>query len=98
MRAGEAATVFGLALDDRDVAEVSVALQNLETQAWLRGDGSWGARELLAVEPARSGSSSVAWSLAWTPPAAGRYGVSVEVEDTAGKRATSRETREIVVE
>jgi uncharacterized protein (DUF305 family) len=86
--ADEALTVFGLAVDDVDIAEIGVAIQNRDTEQWLTADGSWGARELLAVETTRSGPGSVAASFTWSPPA-GRYAVVVEAADAAGKRDAS---------
>lgn len=88
LRAGTAATLTGVAVDDRGLWAVEVAIQNLASGDWLRSDGIWGARELLQAEIIGSGPASLAWTFVWTPPAPGRYGVEIEVEDAAGKRAT----------
>jgi uncharacterized protein (DUF305 family) len=97
LRAGTAATLTGVAVDDRGLWAVEAAIQDLASGDWLRSDGTWGARELLPAEIIGSGPASLAWTFAWTPPAAGRYGVEIEVEDGAGKRATV-EARMITVE
>lgn len=95
--AGRAITILGTAIDDRDIAGARVAIQNLDTQEWWQKDGTWGTRQLHPATLERSGTSSMAWTFEWTPPAPGRYGVIVKVEDTAGKTAFSRKMREFAV-
>lgn len=89
LAAGREATIYGVAVDDRDVAGVEVAIEDLASGAWLRADGTWGERELHAATTVGSGPASTAWSFAFTPPAAGRYAVVAEAEDGAGKRGVS---------
>jgi uncharacterized protein (DUF305 family) len=96
--AGRPSVVFGLAVDDTDIAAVTVGIHDLDADTWLRRDGSWGVREPLPVETARSGPASTAWSLAWTPPAPGRYALIAEAEDVAGRRAATSEPRELGAE
>jgi uncharacterized protein (DUF305 family) len=95
---GAELAVFGLSVDDTDVASVEIGIQNLDTGQWLRADGSWGAQQSLAVATARSGPGSAAWRYDWTPPAAGRYAVTAAAEDATGRRAAARETRELRAE
>lgn len=97
--AGSTVTLIGLAVDHRDVAAVRVALQDLSTQRWWRADGRWGRQRVLhAAETTRSGPGSVAWQFEWVPPAAGRYGISVEAEDPAGNRVAAMTARQFSVQ
>jgi hypothetical protein len=90
-RAGKALTVFGVAVDDSGIAAVQSWVHDLGKDRWLRHDGTWGAREPHPTELVGSGPSSAAWRLDFTPPSAGRYEVSVEATDTAGKRSVKAE-------
>ncbi len=98
MPSGAPATFIGTALDDTDIASVGVAVRDLATDEWWRPDGTWGERYVHAAALERSGSSSAAWRFAWTPPAAGRYEISVRPEDTAGKRAAAPSVRPFAVQ
>jgi uncharacterized protein (DUF305 family) len=87
--AGQPMAVFGAAVDDTGVSAVRVAIRNLDTGEWLRGDGAWGERELLPAVLTGSGPAGAAWRFDFTPPAASRYAVEAEAEDAAGNRAPS---------
>ncbi len=97
LAAGTEATLYGVAVDDRDVDVVEIAIQDLGSGDWLGRDGRWGAREILPAETIGSGPASLAWTFAFTPPAPGGYAVVVEVEDAAGKRSAA-DVREVSAE
>jgi uncharacterized protein (DUF305 family) len=91
VRVGAPLTVFGVAVDDTGVASVDAAIHDLAKDRWLRRDGTWGAREARTADLIGSGPASAAWRLDFTPPAPGRYALTVEATDTAGKRTAAAE-------
>jgi uncharacterized protein (DUF305 family) len=86
---GAPTTLIGVAVDDAGVASVDVAVHDLAKDRWLHADGTWGERRPVPAELIGSGPSSAAWRLPFTPPAAGRYAISAEAVDTAGKRTAT---------
>jgi hypothetical protein len=84
---GKATTLFGVAVDDTGPAPVEVAVHDLAKDRWLRRDGTWGGRQAVTAELIGSGPASAAWRLTFIPPAPGRYAVTAEAADLAGKRA-----------
>ena len=91
VRVGKPLTVFGVAVDDSGIAGVEATVHDLDKDRWLRRDGTWGARETRSADLVGSGPSSAAWRLDFTPPSPGRYAVTVEATDAAGKRAPAAE-------
>jgi len=97
--AGRQATLIGLAVDDRGIKQVQIAVQNLDDRSWWQEGDAWaGERAFHTAHLELSGFSSVAWTADWTPPRPGRYAITVMAEDTAGKRAEGYFTREFQVE
>lgn len=93
IRTGAPATVLGVAVDDAGVASVQVGVHDLGRDRWLRRDGSWGDKQALTAELIGSGPSSAAWRAVFTPPSAGRYAITAEVADVAGKGAEAAQAR-----
>jgi hypothetical protein len=88
---GSPSALFGVAVDDTGVAGVEAAVHDLGRDRWLHRDGSWGDRQAVPAELIGSGPASAAWRIAFTPPSPGRYAVTAEAADPAGKRATTAE-------
>lgn len=77
--------VSGTASDDRGVASVKVAYQDLLTKLWWHTDGTWGSFAWIDATLASPGAASTAWSHTWANTRPGAYGVLVQAWDTAGK-------------
>jgi DNA-binding beta-propeller fold protein YncE len=82
-------SITGTANDDGAVAGVFVAIQDRSTLQWWTGSG-WGTYTTLPATLANPGAATTTWSYAWTPPAAGSYGVLVRVDDAAGNTIASK--------
>lgn len=92
VRAGQAIAVLGVVVGDREVTAVEAAIHDLERDRWLGPDGTWASgRRTVTAERVGSGPASAAWRLDFTPPARGRYAVSAEATDSAGKRGAAAE-------
>lgn len=76
-------TISGTATDDREVASVKLAIKDVDSGSWLRGDGSFGAYEQLLAVTSDTSPASVTWSLEVNLPD-GRYGFHVKTTDTSG--------------
>ena len=79
-------TFAGSATDDVSVTNVRVAIRNVTTMQWWNGTG-WGTTfvnfEATLTAP---GTTSTAWSLAWTvPTGTTNYAIQVTAVDGAGK-------------
>jgi len=97
--AGRKARLIGVTVDDRGIAKVRVAIQNLDDKSWWQADDSWGGeRTMHDATLEQAGFSSVAWTRAWTPAKPGHYAITVTAQDTAGKTAEGYFTREFRVE
>ncbi len=83
-------TFSGNATDDLSVTNVRVAIRNVTTSQWWNGTGWQTAifnHEATLTAP---GTAATAWSLGWTPPAAGSYAIQVTAVDAVGKVDTSK--------
>lgn len=76
--------VTGTATDDRAVAEVSLAVQDTVSKAWLRPDGSWGAFARRTATLLQPSAPETGWTTSLPPLPPGRYAVAVRVTDLAG--------------
>jgi hypothetical protein len=77
-------TLTGLTTDNKAVSRVRVAIQNRDSQLWLRSDGSFGAWMYLeATISANSGTSAV-WTYVTPSLPAGRYKANVIAMDAVG--------------
>ncbi len=76
-------TLTGLTTDNQAVSRVRVAIQNRDTSAWLRSDGSLGAWMYLEASISGSGTSAV-WTYVTPSLPAGRYKANVIAVDAAG--------------
>jgi hypothetical protein len=76
--------VTGSATDDVGVGEVSVAVRNNDTGAWLRPDGSWGGFAWNAALLDSPESPSTAWSWSFPTAEPGSFGLQVRARDTSG--------------
>lgn len=74
----------GTVTDDVGARVVKVAIQDQQSQKWLRRDGSWGAGYAWIGVWSSVPQPSWAWSYKFVPPAPGRYGVLVGAEDFNG--------------
>ena len=75
----------GTATDDLAVTNVRVAIRDVADQQWWNGT-AWQATPVqFEATLTAPGTTSTAWSYAWTPPAAGTYAVQVTAVDAAGK-------------
>jgi hypothetical protein len=61
-----------------------VAVNDRNTNSWLRADGTWGAWQQHNATLGSPGSTTSTWSYPFTAPGDGLYGVQVEATDTAG--------------
>lgn len=82
-------TIRGSANDNAGVAKVQVAIKNGATGQWWTGT-TWGAFTWLNATPTSPGATATAWSFTWTPPAAGSFGVQLNVKDAAGLANTPK--------
>jgi DNA-binding beta-propeller fold protein YncE len=89
--AGQSMAITGSATDDVGVPRTAYAVQQGSTSQWLKADGTWGTQLVWIDTPASpAGSTAVTFAAAFTPPAAGQYGVTVQAWDFAGKLDSSR--------
>lgn len=79
----------GGAVDNTGVTGVRVGIQNTATGLWWHADGTWGAFQSYEAALSSAGAASTSWNFAWTPPAAGSYGVNAVAYDAAGNRDPS---------
>jgi hypothetical protein len=98
LAAGRPAELIGVAVDDRGIGAVRIAIRNLDDKRWWQDGDNWsGEQALHETTLEQAGFSSVAWTYDWTPPGPGRYAITVFAEDTAGKSAEGYATREFQV-
>lgn len=89
LKAGARVTLLGVAVDDTGVASVEASVHDMARDLWLHADGAWGDRQRIPAELIGSGPASAAWRLGLIPARPGRYVVSVEAVDIAGKRTAA---------
>ena len=79
-------TFTGNATDDVSVTNVRVAIRNVTTMQWWNGTG-WGSTFVnLEATLTAPGTTSTAWSLAWTvPTGTANYAIQVTAVDGTGK-------------
>jgi hypothetical protein len=77
-------TFSGSASDNAGVTSVRVAIKNQSTGLWWHADGSWGAFQSVPAKLGSPGAKSTSWSLTWTPPSTGNYGIQAVAWDAAG--------------
>jgi hypothetical protein len=51
---------------------------------WWHNDGTWGSFQSTPAKLANPGGKSSSWTLIWTAPAYGNYGVQATARDAAG--------------
>jgi DNA-binding beta-propeller fold protein YncE len=77
-------TFAGNATDDVSVTNVRVAIRRTSDQLWWNGS-TWQASAVnFEATLTAPGTTTTAWSYAWTPPAADSYAVQVSAVDGAG--------------
>jgi hypothetical protein len=76
--------VAGSATDDMGVAEVSIAVRNNDSGAWLRPDGTWGSFAWNAALLDNPDALATDWTWSFTAPEPGSYGLQVRARDTSG--------------
>ena len=95
--AGHPVAITGNATDDVGVARTAYAVQSGGAAAqWLQADGTWGAAlTWIDTPPTPGGAPAVTFSAAFTPPASGQYGITVQAWDFAGKLDATRPSVQI---
>jgi hypothetical protein len=90
--AGQSMAITGNATDDVGVVRTAYAVQRGDTGGqWMQQNGTWGATlAWIDTPPNPAGSPAVTFSAAFTPPAAGQYGVTAQAWDFAGKLDATR--------
>lgn len=88
--ATQPAVITGSATDDVGVVRTAYAVQSGATSQWLQPNGTWGAFTWIDTPPTPGGTPSVSFSAAFTPPAPGQYGVTVQGWDFAGNEDATR--------
>lgn len=81
---GGPARLAGRATDDVGVQAAEVAIRDRTTGLWWQPGGGWGPFAWLGTDLAAPGTTDTAWSLTWSPPAPGNYGLMLRVSDTSG--------------
>ena len=79
------------------MARTAYAVQSGAAAAqWLQADGTWGAAlTWIDTPPTPGGAPAVTFSAAFTPPASGQYGITVQAWDFAGKLDATRPSVQI---
>jgi len=94
-----ALSVSGTASDDVSVKKVSLVVKRISDGQWLQADGTWAATwAKVAATLAGPGAASTTWSYSKVV-SAGSYGLTLIVEDSAGKlNATPRPYLKVIVQ
>ena len=82
---GEGAVGFaGAAQDNVAVVAIEIAVRRNDSQQWLHANGTWGGFAWINGSLSDPGAATTDWSLAFTPPTAGAYGMMARSVDAAG--------------